>query len=199
MGQPVRVGLDAYPDLSFAGVVDQISPIGTQSTLSPKVRTFIVLVLVKTAHPKLMPDLTASLDVELDATSPAALVVPRDAVSHDGSAPTFVRVQRGGRLRAAGRDARRDERPRSRGDARAPEGVPSRANVGRTRNDAALKGRGSAGRRAGRLVAAVARWHRDLAARTGAAPDVTTTVVARGSSSTTSRSAATSGRRTPSC
>ena len=62
VGQNVQVGLDAYPDLVFTGTVDQISPIGQQSTLSPKVRSFIVLVLVKGAHPNLMPDLTASLD-----------------------------------------------------------------------------------------------------------------------------------------
>jgi HlyD family secretion protein len=50
-GQPVYVGLDAYPELSFSGTVTQISPIGQPSTLSPKVRNFIVLVLVKGAHP----------------------------------------------------------------------------------------------------------------------------------------------------
>jgi multidrug resistance efflux pump len=95
-GQAVRVGLDAYPDLSFPGTVDQISPIGQQSSLSPKVRTFIVLVLVNGAHPNLMPDLTASLDVELERI-PGALVVPRDAVVFDAEQP-YVRVQRGGRL-----------------------------------------------------------------------------------------------------
>src|SRR4029453_4152866 len=45
-GQKGRVGLRAYPELSFDGKVDQISPIGQQSSLSPKVRNFIVLVLV---------------------------------------------------------------------------------------------------------------------------------------------------------
>jgi HlyD family secretion protein len=93
-GQPVRVGLDAYPDLSFSGTVDQISPIGQQSTLSPKVRNFIVLVLVNGAHPNLMPDLTASLDVQLDRIS-GALVVPRDAVVVEGE-HAYVRVKRGG-------------------------------------------------------------------------------------------------------
>lgn len=96
VGQTVRVGLDAYPDLTFKGTVDQISPIGQQSTLSPKVRNFIVLVLVHGAHPNLMPDLTASLDVELERTA-GALVVPRDAIVVDGE-HAFVRVQRGGRL-----------------------------------------------------------------------------------------------------
>ena len=96
VGQNVRVGLDAYPELTFDGRIDQISPIGQQSSLSPKVRNFIVLVLVNGAHPNLMPDLTASLDVELDRT-PNALVVPRDAVVFEGE-HAYVRVQRGGRL-----------------------------------------------------------------------------------------------------
>ena len=63
------------------------------STLSPKVRTFVVLIDVEGSHPNLMPDLTASLDVEL-TREPGALVVPRDAVRFDGE-QAFVRVQRG--------------------------------------------------------------------------------------------------------
>jgi len=93
-GQAVHVGLDAYPELTFPGTVDQISPIGQQSTLSPKVRNFIVLVLVNGAHPNLMPDLTASLDVELERV-PGALVIPRDAVVFEGE-HAYVRVKRGG-------------------------------------------------------------------------------------------------------
>jgi HlyD family secretion protein len=94
IGQKVRVGLDAYPELTFWGTITQISPIGVQSSLSPKVRNFIVLVSVSGgAHPNLMPDLTASLDVEL-ARAPGALVVPRDAVGYDGQ-QAYVRVQRG--------------------------------------------------------------------------------------------------------
>jgi HlyD family secretion protein len=95
-GETVRIGLDAYPDLSFAGTVAQISPIGQQSTLSPKVRNFVVLVLVKGSNPSLMPDLTASLDVELERT-PGALVVPRDSVVTNGE-QTYVMAQRGSRF-----------------------------------------------------------------------------------------------------
>lgn len=93
IGQTVRVGLDAYPELQFPGRIAQISPLGVTSTLSPKVRTFIVLVEVDGAHPNLMPDLTASLDVEL-ARIPEALVVPRDSLWLEGERAR-VRVQRG--------------------------------------------------------------------------------------------------------
>jgi HlyD family secretion protein len=67
--QSVRVGLDAYPALSFDGRIGQISPLGVTSVLSSKVRTFVVLVDVTGSHPNLMPDLSASLDVTLNRTS----------------------------------------------------------------------------------------------------------------------------------
>jgi multidrug efflux pump subunit AcrA (membrane-fusion protein) len=92
-GQSVRVGLDAYPDLHFPGKIAQISPLGVMSNLSNKVRAFAVLIDIQGSHPNLMPDLTASLDVEL-ARTPGALVVPLDAVRLDGGR-AFVSVQRG--------------------------------------------------------------------------------------------------------
>ena len=92
-GQPIRVGLDAYPDLQFGGRITQISPLAVTSTLSPKVRYFVMLAVIDGSHEKLMPDLTASLDVELSRV-PGSLVVPRDAVRYDGERAT-VRVRDG--------------------------------------------------------------------------------------------------------
>jgi hypothetical protein len=94
VGQPVRIGLDAYPALSFDGRVAQISPLAVTSTLSQSVRTFVALIDVNGAHPNLMPDLSASLDVTF-TRSPRAIVVPRDALRIEGDR-TFVRAQRGG-------------------------------------------------------------------------------------------------------
>jgi multidrug efflux pump subunit AcrA (membrane-fusion protein) len=95
IGQPVRVGLDAYPDLEFDGRISQISPLAVTSTLSPKVRYFVMLAEIDGSHEKLMPDLTASLDVELSRMA-GSLVVPRDAVRYDGERAT-VRVRDGSR------------------------------------------------------------------------------------------------------
>ncbi|MBI4476868.1 MAG: HlyD family efflux transporter periplasmic adaptor subunit [Acidobacteria bacterium] len=97
VGQPVRVGLDAYPNLFFDGRIAQISPIGLVSTLSPKVRIFVVLVDIHGTHPSLMPDLTAWCDVELGRI-PGALVVPRDALRSDGDR-VYVHVRRGSSYR----------------------------------------------------------------------------------------------------
>ena len=93
VGQPVRMGLDAYPDLSFTGQVTQISPLASPSVLSASVRTFVVIVAIQGSHAKLMPDLTASLDVEL-ARERGVLVVPRDTIRKTGDR-AVVRVQRG--------------------------------------------------------------------------------------------------------
>jgi multidrug efflux pump subunit AcrA (membrane-fusion protein) len=51
------------------------------------------LIEIKGSHPNLMPDLTASVDVEL-ARTPGALVVPLDSVRKDGER-TVVSVQQG--------------------------------------------------------------------------------------------------------
>lgn len=93
-GQPIRIGLDAYPDLSFNGRVAQLSPLAVTSTLSPKVRYFLMLAEVDGSHERLMPDLTASLDVAITQID-NALVVPRDAVLYDEGA-AMVRVRQGG-------------------------------------------------------------------------------------------------------
>jgi multidrug efflux pump subunit AcrA (membrane-fusion protein) len=79
LGQAVRIGLDAYPDLSFIGKVERIAAIGVTSGLSDKVRTFNVVFSISGSDPRLMPDLSASLNVELQRI-PDALIAPRDAV-----------------------------------------------------------------------------------------------------------------------
>jgi HlyD family secretion protein len=93
VGQPVRVGLDAYPDLSFGGKIERIAAIGVTSGLSDKVRSFNVLFSISGSDSRLMPDLSASLDVELQRM-PSVLTVPRASVISSGD-NRYVMVEKG--------------------------------------------------------------------------------------------------------
>jgi multidrug resistance efflux pump len=92
-GQRVTVRLDAYPDLALPGRIVQIAPIALPGSFSSRVRTFGAIVAVDAASDRLLPDLTAAVDVEITRVRDA-LVVRRDAVHSDGGR-TRVRVQDG--------------------------------------------------------------------------------------------------------
>ena len=96
-GQPARISLDAYPDLHFEGRVEHVAPVGTTSMLTNRVRNFVATVSIKGSHPKLLPDLSAAVDVELERKD-NVIVVPRDAIARDNDTFT-VRVLDGGRAR----------------------------------------------------------------------------------------------------
>jgi RND family efflux transporter MFP subunit len=97
-GQPARISLDAYPDLQFHGRVEHVTPVGTTSMLTTRVRNFVATVSIKGSHPKLLPDLSAAVDVELERKD-NVIVVPRDAVNLENDRFT-VRVLDGGSARS---------------------------------------------------------------------------------------------------
>ena len=83
VGQAVRIRLDAYPDLAFDGQVEQLAPLAVPSQLTPKVRTFVAIVSIAGSHERLMPDLSASVDIPRSPRRPdsstALPPVERDA------------------------------------------------------------------------------------------------------------------------
>jgi len=91
IGQPAQVILDAYPDSSLRARLEQVAPVGIASNFSEKVHTFISLFLVEAADPRLIPDLSAAVEVQLERR-PDALVVPRDAVTFENG-QSFVQVK----------------------------------------------------------------------------------------------------------
>jgi len=70
-GQPAKIRLDAYPELLFDGRVELVAPLGVQSSLTPKVRTFVALVSIQGSAPQLMPDLSASVEIQPGVAAPA--------------------------------------------------------------------------------------------------------------------------------
>jgi cobalt-zinc-cadmium efflux system membrane fusion protein len=91
VGQTAQIHLDAYPDLSLNGKLEQLAAIGLSGGLSKTVRTFGALFSMQGSDARLMPDLSASLDVVLGREA-NALVVPRDAVViRDGKSWVYVK------------------------------------------------------------------------------------------------------------
>jgi HlyD family secretion protein len=74
VGQTARVHLDAYPELEFSGKLEEIAPIATPGTFSSKLRTFAAIFSVAGSDPRLMPDLSAAIDMDrtVQADSTAA-------------------------------------------------------------------------------------------------------------------------------
>lgn len=92
-GQLTRIGLDAYPDLFFQGKIERIALVAQGSAFSSRTRTFVVIIAINGADARLMPDLSAAVDVEIQR-QPGVLVAPRDAVyKNDGK--DYVRVKSG--------------------------------------------------------------------------------------------------------
>ena len=86
VGQHAVVRLDAYPGLSFPGVLGQLAPLGHSGQFSGKVRTFTGIFSIQGSNAKLMPDLSAAVDVQLDSER-NALVVPVQSLAAGKGGP----------------------------------------------------------------------------------------------------------------
>jgi multidrug resistance efflux pump len=65
VGQSAHVHLDAYPDMVFSGKLEEMAPIGRSGDFSSQLRTFTVIFSVIGQDPKMMPDLSAAVDVDV--------------------------------------------------------------------------------------------------------------------------------------
>src|SRR5262249_41506177 len=63
VGHAVRITLDSYPDKTFSGRLQQLSPIATTSAMSTRVRTFLAIFSIDGSDPHLLPDLAAAVDL----------------------------------------------------------------------------------------------------------------------------------------
>jgi HlyD family secretion protein len=72
VGQTAKVHLDAYPQMVFPGKLEEMAPIGRNGDFSSKLRTFAVVFSIEGSDTRLMPDLSAAVDVDVAATGGAA-------------------------------------------------------------------------------------------------------------------------------
>lgn len=94
IGQAAEFHLDAFPEYVFRGKLERIAAMGTGSGMNEYVRTFSAIFSVQGSDARLLPDLAAAVDAEMDRV-PNRLMVPRDALEYE-SGQAYVRVQRGG-------------------------------------------------------------------------------------------------------
>jgi len=80
VGQAAEIRLEAYPDLVFPGKVESIAAIGTRSDYVKRIRYFTILISIQGSNPKLLPDLTAIVDLQMGSIKDA-LVLPRQAIA----------------------------------------------------------------------------------------------------------------------
>jgi HlyD family secretion protein len=66
VGQTARITLDSFPTRTFTGRLEQLSRIGTISTMSNRVRTFLAVFSIEGSDAHLMPDLAAAIDIVED-------------------------------------------------------------------------------------------------------------------------------------
>lgn len=79
-GSRAKVYLDAYPKLVFDAMFDSASPVAA-SSFDATQRTFAARYLIEGTDPRLLPDLSAAVEIE-SATEKPVLSLPREAVRH---------------------------------------------------------------------------------------------------------------------
>jgi multidrug efflux pump subunit AcrA (membrane-fusion protein) len=92
-GQKAVMHLDAYPGLTLPAVLDELSPLGHTGQFTEMVRSFTARFLVQGNDPRLLPDLSAAMDLDL-ATESNVLVVPYQSIGTE-SGHSFVWLKNG--------------------------------------------------------------------------------------------------------
>jgi HlyD family secretion protein len=80
LAQHAEIHLDAYPDLVFPGSVEHLGAVGASSDFSrSQIRHFTALISIRGSDAKLLPDLSAAAEIEVEKVE-NALVIPRESV-----------------------------------------------------------------------------------------------------------------------
>ena len=94
-GVHAKMHLDAYPGIELGARLEDLSPLGHNGQFTDAIRVFSARFFVQGTDPKLLPDLSAALDVDLGSVE-NALVVPCQSVEFDSGNHPFVWVENSG-------------------------------------------------------------------------------------------------------
>jgi RND family efflux transporter MFP subunit len=93
-GQKAQMHLDAYPGIAFAATLEDVSPLGHTGQFTETVRSFTARFSIQGTDPKLLPDLSAAMDLDLGSQE-NLLAVPRQSVAFEPG-HSFVWVKSSG-------------------------------------------------------------------------------------------------------
>jgi HlyD family secretion protein len=79
LGQQAQMHLDAYPGMTLPATLEELSPLGHPGQFSEVVRSFTARFSVQGTDARLLPDLSAALDLELGSQK-NVLVVPWQSI-----------------------------------------------------------------------------------------------------------------------
>lgn len=98
IGQRARVGLDAFPGLEFPGYIYSIGALAVRPSRGESyyLRTVPVRVAIQARDPRLIPDLSAWAEVEIERED-GVLMIPLEAVHRDEAGRDVVFVKHGDR------------------------------------------------------------------------------------------------------
>jgi multidrug efflux pump subunit AcrA (membrane-fusion protein) len=82
-GQPAQMHLDAYPGMTLPAVLEDLSPLGHTGQFTESVRSFTARFSVQGTDARLLPDLSAALDLDLGSQK-NVLVVPWQSIGLEG-------------------------------------------------------------------------------------------------------------------
>ncbi len=81
-GLQARMHLDAYPGMTLPATLEELSPLGHTGQFSEAVRSFTARFSIQGTDPRLLPDLSAALDLDLGSEK-SALVVPWQSIGSE--------------------------------------------------------------------------------------------------------------------
>ena len=81
-GQRAQMHLDAYPGMTLPAVLEELSPLGHPGQFAQDVRSFAARFSVQGTDPRLLPDLSAALDVDLGSQK-NVLVIPWQSIGNE--------------------------------------------------------------------------------------------------------------------
>ena len=85
-GQQAQMHLDAYPGMTLPAILEELSPLGHTGQFTEAVRSFTARFSVQGTDPRLLPDLSAALDLDLGSQN-NVIVVPWQSLGIEAGHP----------------------------------------------------------------------------------------------------------------